>query len=92
VPVLLLDEPTSGLDPRATADINRLLQTARARGVATLMVTHDLLGATEVADRIGFLADGRIEAELVAEGPDRFDVRALHQRYVQAGVQVEAAA
>lgn len=92
VPVLLLDEPTSGLDPRATADFNRLLQTARARGVATLMVTHDLLGATEVADRIGFLADGRIEAELIAEGPDRFDVRALHQRYVQVGVQVGAAA
>lgn len=85
VPVLLLDEPTSGLDPRATADFNRLLQTARARGVATLMVTHDLLGATEVADRIGFLAHGRIEVELSAEGPDRFDIRALHQRYVQVG-------
>jgi len=85
VPVLLLDEPTSGLDPRATADFNRLLDMARTRGVATLMVTHDLLGATEVADRIGFLAEGRIEAELVAEGPDRFDVRALRQRYVQVG-------
>lgn len=85
VPVLLLDEPTSGLDPRATADFNRLLQTARARGVATLMVTHDLLGASEVADRIGFLKDGRLEVELSAEGADRFDVRALHRRYVQAG-------
>lgn len=86
VPVLLLDEPTSGLDPRATADFNRLLQTARARGVATLMVTHDLLGASEVADRIGFLADGSLEVELAADGPDRFDVRALHHRYVLAGV------
>lgn len=85
VPVLLLDEPTSGLDPRATADFNRLLQTTRARGVATLMVTHDLLGAAEVADRIGFLANGHIEIELAAEGPDRFDIRALHQRYVQVG-------
>ncbi|EJL35666.1 ABC-type multidrug transport system, ATPase component [Caulobacter sp. AP07] len=85
VPVLLLDEPTSGLDPRATADFHRLLETARIRGVATLMVTHDLLGAAEVADRIGFLAEGRIEAELVAEGPERFDVRALHQRYLQVG-------
>lgn len=85
VPVLLLDEPTSGLDPRATADFNRLLQTTRARGVATLMVTHDLLGAAEVADRIGFLANGHIEVELAAEGPDRFDIRALHQRYVQVG-------
>ncbi|KRA62383.1 ABC transporter ATP-binding protein [Caulobacter sp. Root655] len=85
VPVLLLDEPTAGLDPRATADFHRLLETARIRGVATLMVTHDLLGAAEVADRIGFLAEGRIEAELIAEGTERFDVRALHQRYLQAG-------
>lgn len=85
VPVLLLDEPTSGLDPRATADFNRLLQTARTRGVAVLMVTHDLMGAAEIADRIGFLAQGRIEAELTAQGPDRFDVRALRDRYVQVG-------
>ncbi|WP_434391393.1 ABC transporter ATP-binding protein [Melittangium boletus] len=85
VPVLLLDEPTSGLDPRATGDFHRLLDTARARGVATLMVTHDLLSAAEIADRIGFLAQGRLEEELAATGAERFDVRALHQRYARAG-------
>lgn len=84
-PVLLLDEPTSGLDPRATAEFNRLLQTTRERGVATLMVTHDLLSAAEIADRIGFLSNGRIEQEQAATGPERFDVRALHQRYVHVG-------
>jgi ABC-2 type transport system ATP-binding protein len=86
VPVLLLDEPTSGLDPRATLEFNRLLETARARGVTTLMVTHDLLSAVDVADRIGFLADGRIEEELAAaDGPNRFDLNGLHQRYAGAG-------
>ncbi|ALL13119.1 ABC transporter ATP-binding protein [Caulobacter henricii] len=90
-PVLLLDEPTSGLDPRAAADFNRLLDAARSRGMGILMVTHDLLGAAEIADRIGFLADGRLEAELTAEGEARFDVRALHARYVRIG-QTDAAA
>lgn len=86
VPVLLLDEPTSGLDPRATMDFNRLIETARTRGVTILMVTHDLLSAVDVADRIGFLADGRIEEELVAgAGPNRFDLNSLHQRYAGAG-------
>ena len=86
VPVLLLDEPTSGLDPQATLEFNRLLETARARGVATLMVTHDLLSAVDVADRIGFLAAGRIEEELAAgSGANRFDLNALHQRYAHAG-------
>ncbi len=87
-PVLLLDEPTSGLDPRATAEFNRLLETTRKRGVATLMVTHDLLSAAEIADRIGFLSNGRIEQEMTAEGAERFDVRALHRRYIQAGGKV----
>jgi ABC-2 type transport system ATP-binding protein len=85
VPILLLDEPTSGLDPLATAEFNRLLETARERGVTTLMVTHDLLSAADVADRIGFLSHGRLEEEIVAEGTERFDIRALHQRYAVAG-------
>jgi ABC-2 type transport system ATP-binding protein len=84
VPVLLLDEPTSGLDPKATADFNLLIHRLKAQGTAILMVTHDLLGAADCADRIGFLGDGRIAEEVAASGPDRFDIRSLHQRYGQA--------
>jgi len=47
------------------------------------MVTHDLLSAVDVADRIGFLADGQIEEELAAsEGAARFDLNTLHSRYI----------
>jgi ABC-2 type transport system ATP-binding protein len=82
VPVLLLDEPTSGLDPRATADFNQLVKRLKQRGTAILMVTHDLLGAADCADRIGFLAKGRIVEEIVpSEG---MDVLALHHRYAEA--------
>jgi ABC-2 type transport system ATP-binding protein len=84
VPVLLLDEPTSGLDPRATADFNALVGAVRDRGTAVLMVTHDLLSAADVADRIGFLEAGRIVEEVAASGPERFDVRALHARFAVA--------
>lgn len=79
--MLLLDEPTSGLDPGATAEFNQLLATLKSQGVAILMVTHDLLGAADVADRIGFLYQGRLDAEMVADGEERFDVQALHKRY-----------
>ncbi len=81
VPALLLDEPTSGLDPQATTEFNRLLGLLREQGVAILMVTHDLLSAADVADRIGFLDAGRLVEEVTATGDDRFDVRALHRRY-----------
>lgn len=85
VPVLLLDEPTSGLDPQATADFNALLQALKAKGVTILIVTHDLLSAADVADRIGFLSGGRIEEEVAAAQGERFDVGALHRRYSGAG-------
>ena len=81
VPVLLLDEPTSGLDPRATTDFNRLMSDLRGRGVAILMVTHDMLGAVDVADRIGVLDNGSIVREEAASGPDRYDLRALHDHF-----------
>jgi ABC-2 type transport system ATP-binding protein len=82
VPVLLLDEPTSGLDPRATADFNQLVTRLKGRGTAILMVTHDLLGAADCADRIGFLAQGRIVDEIVPSAG--MDVLALHRRYGEA--------
>jgi ABC-2 type transport system ATP-binding protein len=82
VPALLLDEPTSGLDPRATSDFNALVARLKERGTAILMVTHDLLGAADCADRIGFLARGRIIEEIVSEVG--MDVLALHHRYADA--------
>lgn len=80
-PVVLLDEPTSGLDPGATTEFNQLLGSLKSQNVAILMVTHDLLGAADVADRIGFLHQGKLDAEMEAQGEARFDVQALHKRY-----------
>lgn len=83
VPVLLLDEPSSGLDPRATADFNRLVHDVARKGAAVLMVTHDLLSAADIADRIGFLESGHIVDEALAQGEERFDVRKLHHKFTR---------
>lgn len=81
-PVLLLDEPTSGLDPSAARDFHELILELRARGVALLMVTHDLFGAADTADRIGVLRNGRIDqAWSAGAGPARFDLQTLHRGY-----------
>ena len=77
-PVLLLDEPTTGLDPVAAADFNRLVSGLRDRGTAILMVTHDLLGAADCADRIGLLAGGVIVEEARTQG--ELDLLGLHRR------------
>jgi len=84
-PVLLLDEPTSGLDPASARDFQDLLVELKNRGVATLMVTHDLLGAADVADRIGILDAGRLVREWrAAAALDRFDVQELHRSFTGA--------
>jgi ABC-2 type transport system ATP-binding protein len=46
------------------------------------MVTHDLLGAADCADRIGFLDAGRIVEEVSRD--QGYDVMALHRRYGEA--------
>ncbi|MFP2995245.1 ABC transporter ATP-binding protein [Spongiivirga sp. MCCC 1A20706] len=64
--VLLLDEPTSGLDPKASNEFGQLLQLLKNKGVATLMATHDLFRAKEVATHIGIMKDGELKQEFVA--------------------------
>ena len=49
--LLVLDEPTRGVDPERKSELARLLR-AEAPGRGTLIVTHDLAWAREVADRI----------------------------------------
>lgn len=65
--VLLLDEPTSGLDPKASNEFGHLLQNLRNKGVATLMATHDLFRAKEVATHIGIMKDGQMRQQFVAK-------------------------
>ena len=76
--VLLLDEPTSGLDPAAIADFQSLLGNLTVRGVAIVMVTHDVMGAAESADAIGMLAGGRIAREW-RDGAGRYRLEELYR-------------
>jgi len=59
--IILYDEPTAGLDPRMSATISNLVSDVQERfGVTSIVVTHDLKLAFEVADRIGFMHLGRL--------------------------------
>jgi putative ABC transport system ATP-binding protein len=64
--VIFADEPTGALDTASARDVLKLLRDVTDRDGRTLvMVTHDPVAAA-VADRVVFLADGRIVDELVA--------------------------
>lgn len=60
-PILLYDEPTTGLDPIVADTINELIRDLQANlGVTSIVVTHDLLSALKIADRIGLLYEGQL--------------------------------
>ena len=62
--VLFADEPTGNLDSRTSGEILTLLRDSVDRyGQTTVMVTHDSKAAT-IADRVLFLADGRVSLTL----------------------------
>jgi putative ABC transport system ATP-binding protein len=68
--VLLADEPTGALDSATGTELLALLQaTCRDTGQTIVMVTHDPRAAS-YAQRIVFLADGRLTGELTDPTPD----------------------
>lgn len=61
--IILYDEPTTGLDPLMCDAINRLIKnTGRKLGVTQVVISHDLVGAFEMAHKIAMLYQGRIIA------------------------------
>ncbi|HTP56517.1 MAG TPA: ABC transporter ATP-binding protein, partial [Thermoplasmata archaeon] len=59
--LVVLDEPTSALDVAVQAQIlNRLVELQRARGVAFLMITHNVAAVRYVADRVAVMYLGQI--------------------------------
>jgi len=58
--LVLLDEPFAALGVRQTHRGLELIEQVRARGVATIVITHNMLHAFQVADRIVVLRQGRI--------------------------------
>ena len=62
--VILYDEPTTGLDPIRAKGIDELVGRLKNRlGVTSLVVTHDLVSAKRIADRIVMMNAGRVVAE-----------------------------
>jgi phospholipid/cholesterol/gamma-HCH transport system ATP-binding protein len=58
---VLYDEPTAGLDPVVADSINRLIRRLQQRfGMTSLVVTHDMKSAFDLADRIAYLHEGRV--------------------------------
>ena len=58
--VMLFDEPTSALDPEMVKEVLEVIKALSDSGMTTLIVTHEMGFAREVADRIIFMDEGII--------------------------------
>ena len=66
--VILFDEPTSALDPEKVQDVLEIIKRiSKEQHITSVIVTHELEFALDVADKIVFLADGRVVEEGTAK-------------------------
>jgi phospholipid/cholesterol/gamma-HCH transport system ATP-binding protein len=60
--IIMYDEPTTGLDPLTSEKIAQLIADLNARlQITSIAVTHDVVAARTIADRIAFLHQGRFQ-------------------------------
>lgn len=72
--ILFFDEPTTGLDPIMADVINRLIvDCVRGLGATAISITHDMVSARKIGDRIAMLHQGRIIWQGPAAEIDRAD-------------------
>lgn len=58
---ILYDEPTTGLDPSNSRRINELIVSLRQKlGVTSIVITHDMVSAFAISDRIALVQEHRI--------------------------------
>ncbi len=62
--ILIYDEPTSGLDPVTSRTVDELIEEMRETfGITSIVITHDMTSAFDIADRVAMLVRGRIAVE-----------------------------
>ena len=65
--LLLLDEPTAGMNPNETAAARELVRAVQGRGIAVILIEHDMRFVFGLCDRVAVLVQGE---KLVEGTPD----------------------
>lgn len=75
--VMLFDEPTSALDPEMVGEVLELMKELARSGMTMVVVTHEMGFAREVATRVLFIDEGKIQEE---NSPKEFFANPRNQR------------
>ncbi|MFP1985829.1 amino acid ABC transporter ATP-binding protein [Lonsdalea quercina] len=80
---MLFDEPTSALDPERVHEVLQVIKQLAKNDTTMVIVTHEMQFAKEVADRVIFMADGRIVEQGPAEQVISFSDNPQTQRFLR---------
>ena len=61
--IMLFDEPTSSLDPELTGEVLKTMRELAEEKMTMVVVTHEMSFAKEVATKVIFMADGKVQAQ-----------------------------
>ena len=61
--IMLFDEPTSSLDPELTGEVLKTMRELAEEKMTMVVVTHEMGFAREVATKVVFMADGKVQAQ-----------------------------
>jgi ABC-2 type transport system ATP-binding protein len=82
-PNLILDEPTSGLDPKAGQEFLDLILELRDKGKSIFISSHDIFRAKQIADRVGFMLQGKLVMMKTKKELKDEDLNKLYVDYMQ---------
>jgi D-xylose transport system ATP-binding protein len=86
--LVIMDEPTAALGVTQTAMVLELIQRLRDRGLAVMVVSHNLNDVFQVADRIAILHLGRMA---VQDGASKFDRQSVVEYMTTGGIGIKTA-
>ena len=81
-PNLILDEPTSGLDPKSGQEFLDLLLELKDREKSIFISSHDIFRAKFIADRVGFMLQGKLVMMKTSEDLQGEDLNKLYLEYM----------
>ncbi|SOB58277.1 glutamine transporter subunit; ATP-binding component of ABC superfamily [Pseudodesulfovibrio profundus] len=64
---ILFDEPTSALDPELVGEVLEVMKQLAREGMTMIVVTHEMGFAKEVADRVIFIDEGKVQVDAEPE-------------------------
>ena len=91
--LLLLDEPTAGMNPRETEATREVVLRIRERGLAVVVIEHDMRFIFNLCDRVAVLVQGQKLVEgtpAVVQADERVVAAYLGEPYEEAGIPAQA--